>query len=88
MNLQMQALEKVGENIFLLVGAASGFAVLISYYLLHVSKVRTHRSFSLLFSYACQNHIFGWGALHYFTTSNERRKQVLPVFELKVVCSK
>lgn len=39
MNLQMQALEKVSENIYLLAGAVSSLAVLITYYLFNVAKV-------------------------------------------------
>lgn len=46
MNLQMQALEKVSENIYILAGAVSGLAVLITYYLFHVAKVGTFLFFS------------------------------------------
>jgi len=51
MNLQMQALEKVGENIFLLAGAVSGLAILVSYYLFHVSQVQTYKSLLLAHIY-------------------------------------
>ncbi|OXA58857.1 Abhydrolase domain-containing protein 1 [Folsomia candida] len=45
MNLQMQALEKVSENIYLLAGAVSSLAVLITYYLFNVAKEpRIHTS--------------------------------------------